>query len=56
MFATITIGGLRVRRVLRAASAADTEERRELSADEQVEEQTEELREEPDKVELQLFA
>lgn len=43
LFATITIGGLLVRLVLSAASAADTDERLELSVEEQVEEQMEEL-------------
>ena len=49
LLATITIGGLGVRRVLRAASAADTDDLRELSVEEHIEEQFEdELADEPE--------
>lgn len=43
LLATITIGGLRVRRVLSAASAAEMDERRELSADEEHEVEAEQM-------------
>ena len=39
LLATMTMGGRRVRRVLRAASAAEMDDRRELSAEEEQEEE-----------------
>lgn len=47
LFATITMGGLLVRRVLKAASAADIEDRRELSVEDETELDIEEQMEEP---------
>ena len=51
LLATITIGGLRVRRVLRAASAAQIDDLRELSVEEEQEPEEEHI-EEPKEDEL----